>query len=96
MDRGISDEEVLRHLSKHRDCYLLSKDGDFHKRQVEKTALLEHRIGAFVITSQKNKTGPQLVQLIDKAWNRMQQYIQNHHRPFVVKILADGRIQAVH
>lgn len=95
MARGLPDEEVLKILAKHRDCFLLTKDSDFHKKPVVKAALIDHRIGAFVITSHKNKTGPQLVKLIAAAWGRMQRFAAKHEPPFIVKILADGRIERV-
>jgi hypothetical protein len=95
MNRGIPDEEVLRILSQYHDCYLLSKDSDFHKKPIVKEALLAHGIGAFVITSHKGRTAPELVELISRAWGRINRFIQNHDRPFVVKILADGRIETV-
>jgi hypothetical protein len=95
MDRGIPDEEVLRILSQHPDCCLLSKDSDFHRKPMVAAALLEHGIRAFVITSHKGKTAPELVELIAKAWGRIQQFAREHDPPFVVKILANGRIRAV-
>lgn len=61
MERGVSDEEVLKVLSQHPDCFLLTKDSDFHKKPVVKQALIEHGVGAFVITAQKGKTAADLV-----------------------------------
>ncbi len=95
MARGIPDEEVLRILAQYPNCFLLSKDSDFHKKPMVKEALIQHGVGAFVITAHKNKTGPQLVELINKAWRRIQKFAQKHPRPFVAKILAEGRIEEV-
>jgi Domain of unknown function (DUF5615) len=95
MERGLPDEEVLRILARHPACFLLTKDSDFHKKPAVKTALIDHRIGAFVITSHKGRTAAELVELITRAWGRMQRFAQNHDRPFVVKVLADGRIEEV-
>ena len=95
MQRGLSDEEVLRILARYPDYFLLTKDSDFHKKPVVKTALIGHNIGAFVITSHKGKTAAELVELIAKAWPRIQRTVQNRDRPFVVKILAEGRIEEV-
>ena len=93
MKRGVPDEEVLRVLSQHPECCLLSKDSDFHKKPTVKAALLKHGIGAFIITSHKGKTAAELVELIEKSWNRIQRFAQHHPRPFVAKILADGRVE---
>ncbi len=35
----------------------------------------------------------ELVELIEKSWNRIQRFAQHHPRPFVAKILADGRVE---
>jgi predicted nuclease of predicted toxin-antitoxin system len=31
MERGLPDEQVLEILAQHTDCFLLTKDSDFHK-----------------------------------------------------------------
>jgi hypothetical protein len=93
MQRGLSDEEVLRILAGHPECFLLSKDSDFHKKPMVKDALVRHGIGAFVITAHKGKTASEIVGLVNKAWRRIQKFAQKHPRPFVAKILADGRIE---
>jgi hypothetical protein len=95
MERGISDKEVLSILSQYSDCFLLSKDSDFHKKPMAKEALIQHGVGAFIITAHKGKTAPELVELIGKAWRRIQRFAQKNSRPFVAKILADGRIKKV-
>ena len=95
MNRGVSDEELLRVLARYPDCFLLSKDSDFHKKPMVKEALIEHGVGAFIITAHKGKTAPELVEIINKAWRRIQRFTKKHPRPFVAKILADGRIELV-
>lgn len=95
MKRGVPDEDVIRILAQHSDCYLLTKDSDFHKKPIVKATLIEHGIGAFVITSHKGKTADELVELVNKAWNRIQKFVNKHKRPFVAKILADGRVEEV-
>ena len=60
-----------------------------------KAALLEHGIRAFVITSHKGKTAAELVELIIKAWGRIQRFARKYDPPFVAKILADGRITVI-
>ena len=93
MARGIPDEEVLRIVAQHPECYLLSKDSDFHKKPVVRDSLIEHGVGAFVITSHKGKRADELVVLIIKAWNRIEKFATKNNRPFVAKILADGRVE---
>ena len=93
MDRGISDEEVLSILSKHPDCFLLTKDSDFHKKPIAKAAIIQHCVGVFIITSHKGKTADELIELINSAWNRIQKFVVKNNRPFAAKILADGRVE---
>jgi predicted nuclease of predicted toxin-antitoxin system len=93
MPRGIPDDEVLQNLAGHPGCCLLTKDSDFHRHPAVRQALLLHGIGAFVITAHKDKTATELVRLIAKAWPRMQRFTDRHRRPFMAKILADGRVE---
>ncbi len=76
MERGLPDEEVLEILARHADCFLLTKDSDFHKKPMVRKALLEHGVGAFVITAQKTRLPQDLVALIGKAWNRIQRFAE--------------------
>ena len=93
MERGIEDTAVFAALAAHPDCYLLTKDREFHRRPMEKHALMKCRIGAFVITAQKNKTGAELVDIICRAWPRIERCARKHTRPFIAKIRADGNIE---
>ena len=93
--RATPDAQVFSALAAHPECYLLTKDREFHRRPAEKAALLQCGIGAFVITSQKNKTGPELVDLIRVAWPRIERFALHNQRPFIAKILADGRIERI-
>jgi hypothetical protein len=93
MKRGIPDEEVLAALEQHPCYFLLSKDSDFHKKPAIKEAVIRHGIGAFVITAHKGKTAAEIVELIRISWNRIQQFARRRNRPFVAKILADGRVE---
>ncbi len=95
MPRGIPDEQVLQALAGHPDCCLLTKDSDFHRHPAVREALREHGIGAFVITAHKNKTAPELVELVAKAWPHIRRFAELHQCPFVAKILADGRVEDV-
>lgn len=93
MERGIPDEEVLAALAQHPDCFLLSKDSDFHKKPAVKEAMIRHGIGVFVITAHKGKTASELVELIHISWRRIERFAKKHNRTFVAKILANGRVE---
>jgi hypothetical protein len=95
MRRGISDDEVLRNIAGNPGYFLLSKDRDFRYKPAARRALIEHRLGAFIITSQKGKTAAELVSLIASAWPHIQRCVETQDRPFVAKVLADGRVAVV-
>jgi hypothetical protein len=48
-----------------------------------------------LITSQKNKTGPELVDLIRVAWPRIERFAQRNQRPFIAKILVGGMVEKI-
>ena len=95
MKRGISDQEVLEILAKHPNCCLISKDADFHRKPAVREALKKHGIGAFIITTHKGKTGAQLVTIISSAWTRIQKFLKNNKKPFVAKIIFNGKVEKV-
>lgn len=93
--RAATDPEVfgaLRHLPNH---FLITKDKQFHRRPAEKAALMNYKLGAYVITSHKNKTGPELIELIAAAWPEIERFAAAHSRPFIAKILADGHVEKI-
>ena len=92
MERGVTDERLLEILAAEQNTYLITKDRDFRYKPSVKKALLESSIGAFVITATKNKTGPQLVEMIADAWPKILKTVKKHNRPFVAKIMGDGSV----
>lgn len=93
MDRGVTDESLLAHLADKLNVYLLTKDRDFRYKPSVKNALIKSKVGAFVITAHKNKTGNQLVEIISGAWPKIKQTILDNKRPFVAKIMGDGAVE---
>ena len=93
--RQTLDPEAFAALAAHPDCYLLTKDKAFHRRPAEKATLLQHGIGAFVITVQKNKSGPELVDLVRLAWPRIERFARKNPRPFIARILVDGHVEKI-
>ncbi|MBN2145090.1 MAG: hypothetical protein JW774_10740 [Candidatus Aureabacteria bacterium] len=91
-DRGASDEVLIRLLTKHKDCYLLTRDGDFRYKPSVKAALMESNLGVFVITSSGSKTGSEIAVIIIKAWKRIEKFIKKNKKPFVGKISSDGYV----
>ncbi len=92
MSRGASDEEVLRILASHKNHYLISKDSDFHRKPTIRKCLIDHKIGAFIITAHKGKTAEELSKIILQAWKRMEKFMRCNKPPFVMKITAEGKV----
>ncbi len=87
MARGIPDDQVLEHLSKHPGHYLLTHDADFHRHTGTVQVLKRHQVGAIVMTGLKNKKGLEMAEVILRAWPAIYRFIQNHYPPFVIKVV---------
>ena len=94
MPRGTPDEELLVHIAKHPDHFLLSKDSDFYRHSGIRDTLKYHGVGAFVLANHKNQTGSQLADQIIKAWPKIQVLADSTPLPFVFK-LVQNRIEKV-
>ena len=92
--RGASDLEVLDALAGRDEQYLLTRDKDFRYHPATRQRLIDAGVGVFVITSAGNKSGAQLVDLIESAWTRIERFAQKNRRPFIAKITGDGKVEA--
>ena len=84
------DEEWLAGVSAH-GWIVLTNDKRIRFNEIERQALLTHRIGCFVFT-RGNRTRWEQVQIIARAWDRMQEVIGTMTRPFVYSVRADGSL----
>ncbi|MEK6320763.1 MAG: hypothetical protein AABN33_03665 [Acidobacteriota bacterium] len=72
---------------------VLTKDSHIKHRLVERTALLEAGVRAFVLVS-GNLTGPEMAKIFVRALPRMKKFAARHLPPFIAKIHRDGSIEA--
>jgi predicted nuclease of predicted toxin-antitoxin system len=70
---------------------VLSKDKRIRRRNIEKQALIDANVAAFILTS-GNLTGEQMGEALVKAHNRMIRFIEKHPRPFIATVTRDGRV----
>ena len=92
--RGATDEQLLDALREHPELFLLTRDRDFRYRASVRERLVAAKVGAFVITAAKNRTGEELVSLIVAAWPHLERFARKQPRPFVARVLAAGKVQA--
>lgn len=95
MSRGIPDDQVLQHLSKHPGHYLLTHDADFHRHTGTVDVLKRYQVGAIVMTGLKNKKGPEMAEVMLRAWPSIQRFIESHPPPFVIKVVQSRVIGVI-
>jgi len=72
---------------------VLTKDSHIKHRLVERTALLESGVRAFVLVS-GNLTGPEMATIFIKALPGINRFAAKHSAPFIAKIHRDGSTEA--
>jgi hypothetical protein len=72
---------------------VLTKDSHIKHRLVERTALLESGVRAFVLVS-GNLTGLEMANIFVQALPRMNRFAAKHSPPFIAKIHRNGSIEA--
>lgn len=95
MARGIPDDQVLKHLSKHPGHYLLTHDADFHRHTGTVDVLKRYKVGAIVLTGLKNKKGPEMAKVILRAWPAIHRFIESHAPPFVIKVVQTRLVRVM-
>ena len=85
------DQDWLPEVGKQ-GWIVLTKDSHIKHRLVERTALLESGVRAFVLVS-GNVTGPEMAAIFVKALPRMKRFAAKHAPPFIAKIHRDGSIE---
>jgi predicted nuclease of predicted toxin-antitoxin system len=85
------DEEWLPKVGAMGWC-VLTKDSHIKHRLVERTALMEAGVRAFVLVS-GNLTGAEMAQIFVKALPRMRRFAAKHSPPFIAKVFRDSSIE---
>jgi hypothetical protein len=86
------DEEWLPKVGKL-GWTVLTKDSHIKHRLVERTALLESGVRAFVLVA-GNLTGPEMADIFVKALPKMNRFAVKHLPPFIAKIHRDASIES--
>jgi len=87
---GTPDQEWLREAGQN-GWIVLTKDKKIRYRDIERRALEEARVGAFVLTG-KNLTGDEMGRAFVSAIPRMLRVIRKTTRPFLATVSASGAV----
>ncbi len=84
------DEEWLSEVGQQ-GRIVLTKDARIRYREIERIALMNAGVGAFVLTA-KNLQGPELASIFVHALPSMTRFAVRHPRPFIAKVTRSRAI----
>jgi predicted nuclease of predicted toxin-antitoxin system len=84
------DEEWLSEVGRQ-GWIVLTKDARIRYREIERTALMNAGVGAFVLTA-KNLQGSEMASIFVHALPSMTRFAVRHPRPFIAKVTPSGAI----
>jgi predicted nuclease of predicted toxin-antitoxin system len=84
------DEEWLSEVGR-RQWVVLTKDTRIRYREIERMALMNARVRAFVLTA-KNLQGSEMANIFVTALPAIQRFATKHTPPFIAQITRSGRV----
>lgn len=78
-----------------RDWIVITNDKRLRFNQAERQALIAHGVGCFTLGGDSLSRWEQ-VRVLARAWDRIQEVIDNTPRPFIFTIHVDGRLQQMY
>ena len=84
------DEVWLAEVGR-RGWIVLTKDRKIRYRAIERIALLNARVGAFILTA-GNFKGEDMAAVFVKALPQIQKFLRKHERPFIANITGSGSV----
>jgi predicted nuclease of predicted toxin-antitoxin system len=84
------DEEWLSEVGR-RQWVVLTKDTRIRYREIERMALMNAGVRAFVLTA-KNLQGSEMANILVRALPAIQRFATRHPPPFIAKITRSGRV----
>jgi len=85
------DTEWLAEVGK-RDWVVLTKDVQIRRRHLERNALLNAGVAAFILTS-GNLKGEEMGEIFVRARNRMLKFLTKYPRPFIATVTKSGEVK---
>jgi hypothetical protein len=90
-----TDDDVWLAEVGDRGWFVVTNDKRIMTNQAERQALISHGVGCFVLWSGERRRFDQ-ARILMRAWDRMQMTMDTLPRPFIVRILGDGRLDQLH
>jgi predicted nuclease of predicted toxin-antitoxin system len=84
------DQEWLSEVGR-REWIVLTKDARIRYREIERTALMNAGVRAFVLTA-KNLQGSEMASVFVSALPAMTRFIIRHPPPFIAKVTRSGAV----
>ena len=84
------DTDWLPHVGQQ-GWFVITQDLRIRYNPLEKKALLENRVGAFILVG-KNLSGAGMAECVRRALPKMTDLARQQPRPFIAKVYADGRV----
>jgi hypothetical protein len=88
--QGTEDEDWLGEVGK-RDWVLLTLDARLRYNRLERDAIMEHGLAAFVVVGGQSHADK--AETFLKARNRILRFLQKNRPPFIAKIYAGGKVE---
>ncbi len=88
---GTEDEDWLPVVGA-RQWVVLTKDKWIRRREMEREALIQAKVAAFVLSA-GNLTGTEMAVAFTKAYPRIQKTLRDHEPPFVASVDATGQVR---
>lgn len=92
-DPATPDEEWLRRCGTER-WIVITKDQMIRKRTLEREALLEAKVEAFVFTG-GHLSGTEVAEVITRALPKMTQLLNATDPPFIARITGSGNVELI-
>ena len=70
---------------------VLTKDRKIRYRAIERIALMNAGVGAFILTA-GNLDGEEMAQAFVKALPRIHKFLAKHRRPFIANVTSRGQV----
>lgn len=89
--KGTLDTVWLTEVGK-RGWVVLTKDKKIKTNQLERKALMDAKVAAFILTSGKLR-GEEMGEIFIKAHSRMLKFLSDNSRPFIATVTRDGNVK---
>lgn len=71
----------------------ITRDGYIRHRPGEKRAIVEHRVGCFILTYKNDIEKPEIIQIVLDNIEEMEEKFRTTERPFLYTVTKDGEFR---